>query len=92
MLTLKQGIKLSAIIDKLGLKINDPAAPAEQIGADLIMQTVTKLHKAEQEVYALVADVKKISTEEAADVDIVDFIQELAGDSGAVNFFKSAVT
>lgn len=92
MLTVKQGIKLSAIIDKLDLKIADPKASAEEVGAGLIMQIVTKAHRAEQEIYHFIADVKKISPQEAQEVDLVEFIQGMLSDTGAMSFFKSAVT
>lgn len=91
MLTLKQGLKLSAIIDKLDLKIADPKADAEKIGSDLLMQIVTKAHKAEQEIYAFVAEIKGVSVKEAENIDLVQFIKELVSDAGVVNFFKSAV-
>jgi hypothetical protein len=92
MLTLKQGLKLSAIIDKLDLKITDPKASQEQIGADLIMQIISKAHKAEKEIYAFVAEAKGITPQEAENVDLVQFIKEIASDAGVINFFKSAVT
>jgi predicted peroxiredoxin len=91
MITLKQGIKLSAIIDKLGLKITDPKASQEQIGADLMMQIISKAHKAEQEIYAFVAEIKGVSVKEAENIDLVQFVKELFSDAGVVNFFKSAV-
>ena len=91
MLTLKQGLKLSAIIDKLDLKIADPKADAEKIGSDLLMQIVAKAHKAEQEIYAFVAEVKGITPQEAEKVDLIGFIKEIAADAGVINFFKSAV-
>jgi predicted peroxiredoxin len=92
MLTLKQGIKLSAIIDKLDLKITDPKASQEKIGADLMMQIISKAHKAEQEIYAFVAETKGITVKEAENVDLMQFIKDLVSDAGVVNFFKSAVT
>jgi len=91
MLTLKQGLKLSAIIDKLDLKIADPKADAEKIGSDLLMQIVAKAHKAEKEIYAFVAEVKGITPQEAEKVDLIGFIKEIAADAGVINFFKSAV-
>lgn len=91
MLTLKQGLKLSAIIDKLDLKITDPKASQEQIGADLIMQIISKAHKAEKEIYAFVAEAKGITPQEAEKIDLIQFIKEIASDAGVVNFFKSAV-
>ena len=91
MLTLKQGLKLSAIIDKLDLKIADPKADAEKIGSDLLMQIVAKAHKAEQEIYAFVAETKGITPQEAENVDLIGFIKEITADAGVMNFFKSAV-
>ena len=91
MLTLKQGLKLSAIIDKLDIKISNPNGKPEEIGADLMMQIVRKAHKAEQELYAFVAEIKGISVKEAEDVDLVQFIKEMVSDAGVKSFFKSAV-
>ena len=92
MLTLKQGIKLSAIIDKLDLKITDPKASQENVGADLMMQIISKAHKAEQEIYSFIAEIKNISVEEAESVDLIGFIKEAVSDSGLMSFFKSAVS
>lgn len=91
MLTLKQGLKLSAIIDKMDLKITDPKADANKIGADLMMQIISKAHKAEKEIYAFVAEIRGITPQEAEKIDLVQFIKEMASDTGVVNFFKSAV-
>lgn len=91
MITIKQGIKLSAIIDKMDIKITDPKASQEQTGADLIIQIVRKAHKAEQEIYSLIAEKKGITVQEAESVDLTVFIKEIASDSGFLNFFKSAV-
>lgn len=90
MVTLKQGIRISAIIDKLELDIKDPTASQEKVGADLIMQVLSKAHKAEQEIYSLVSDIKKISKEEAAEIDLVEFIKDIMKDSDLTSFFKSA--
>lgn len=90
MITFKQGMKVSAIIDKLELKITEPNASAEQVGSDLIMQAVSKAHRAEQEIYALVADIKKITVQEAEGIDLIEFVKEITKDSGLMAFFKSA--
>jgi predicted peroxiredoxin len=91
MLTMKQGLKLSAIIDKLDLKITDPKADTNKVGADMMMQIISKAHKAEQEIYAFVAETKGITPQEAEKVDLVQFIKDMASDTGVMNFFKSAV-
>jgi hypothetical protein len=91
MLTIKQGLKISAIADKMDLRITDPNASASQLGADLIMQMVTKAHKAEQEIYAFIAEFKGCSLEEAAKLSLTEFIKELADNPGVVDFLKSAV-
>lgn len=91
MLTLKQGLKISAIIDKLDIKIVNPNGTQEQVGADMMMQLVSKAHRAEQEIYAFVADIKKVDLAEAESIDLVAFIKEIITNSGMVDFFKSAV-
>jgi len=90
-MTIKQTIKLSAIIDKLELKITDPKAGQEAVGADLIIQLAAKAHKAEKEIYNFIADFKKITAAEAEDVEISDFAKELFNIPGLSDFFKSAV-
>ena len=91
MLTVKQGMKLSAIIDKMDIKINDPKASQEQIGADLIMQIVRKAYKAESEVYSFISETKGISVQDAQKTDLVAFIKETMSDPSVASFFKSAV-
>lgn len=91
MLTIKQGIKISAIIDKLDIKITDPKAPQERVGADLIMQIVSKAHRTEQEIYNLVAEIKGCTTKDAEQVDLVEFIKDVLSNAGMMDFFKSAV-
>jgi len=92
MITLKQGIKLSAIIDKLDLKINNPNGNQEEVGSDMIIQIVSKAHKAEKEIYAFVAEVKGITVKEAENIDLIEFMKEITTDADVANFFKSAVT
>ncbi len=89
-MNIKQSIKLSAIIDKMGIKITNPKASKEEVGADLMIQIVSKAYKAEKEVYSFIADFKKISVKEAEDVDIIDFIKEVKEVSGLGSFFISA--
>jgi hypothetical protein len=90
-MTIRQGLKLSGIIDKLGLKIENPKGSKEEVGSDLILQIVAKAHRAEKEIISFVAVEKKISEEAAADVDLIEFAKEMAKDSGIMGFIKSAV-
>jgi hypothetical protein len=90
MLTVKQGIRLSALIDKLGLKINNPKSSEEEIGADLMMQVVSKAHLAESEIYAFIAEAQHVTVDEAADVDLIAFIGELFSDPNVKRFFSDA--
>jgi DNA-binding Lrp family transcriptional regulator len=84
-------MKLSAIIDKMGLKISNPKATQEEVGADLLIQVVSKAYKAEKEIYNFIAEVKKISVKEAEEVEIVEFIKEMNEINGLKSFFTSAV-
>jgi hypothetical protein len=90
-MNIKQSMKLSAIIDKMQIKITNPKASQEEVGVELIMQIVSKAYKAEKEIYNFVADTKKISVKEAEEVDIVEFIKELNEVSGLKSFFMSVV-
>ena len=94
MLTIKQLIKLSAVIDKMQLKVSNPKAPAEEVGADLLMQAVGKLRVAEREIYEFVAAVNGVTSEEAQNVDIMEFVKEFLSESDLKQltpFFTHAV-
>jgi hypothetical protein len=91
MITIAQGIKLSAIVDKMDIKITNPTGSQAEVGADLMMQIVKKAHKAEGELYAFVAEVKKISVEEAKQADLLEFIKELTSSPELMGFFGDAV-
>lgn len=91
MFTFKQGMKLSAAIDKLNLKITNAKASQEELGADIIMQIARNAHKAEKELLEFVSAVRGISLEEAADVDMVEFFTDLFSKAGVKDFFKKAV-
>jgi inorganic pyrophosphatase/exopolyphosphatase len=82
-------MKISAIIDKLGLKISNAKASQEEVGADLMIQAVSKAYKAEKEIYSFIADFKKCTVKEAEEVDLIEFIKEMKEVSGLKNFFTS---
>jgi len=90
-MNIRQSMKLSAIIDKMELRISNPKDGQEEIGADLIVQVVSKAHKAEKEIYSFVAELNKISPEEAEEVDIIEFIKGLQEVKGLQSFFTSVV-
>ena len=85
MLTVKQLIKASAMMDKMDISITNPKASQEEVGADLILQIVKKLHKAEKEMIEFIHSVKKCNTEEAENMDAIEVVKEY------FDFFKSAV-
>ena len=90
MLSIKQGILLSAIVDKMDIKIENPEATQAQVGAELVIQMASKAHKAEQEIYSLVVSVKGCTAEEAPNIDLVEFLGELTGNPAIMDFLKSA--
>jgi hypothetical protein len=71
----------------MDLKITDPEASQSEVGADLFMQFTKKAHLAQDQIYALIADIKGIPIEEAADADLVEFISELTNTPGLASFF-----
>jgi len=90
MLTINQGIRLSAIIEKIDIEIN-PELTQEQLGASLVKQVVSKAYKAGNEIKAFVAETKGCSIEEAGKVDLIEFFKDLVADTGIKDFFTSAL-
>lgn len=99
MFTVKTGIKLSAMVDKMGLEVRTSKQDIdgttkrltqEEVGADLIMQSIKNLHKAENEVYAFVASAKDCSIQEAEKVDVIAMLKEMFADKVTLDFLKSA--
>jgi len=91
MLTMKQGIMLSAIIGKIGLKVPDTVKTQEQLGIEMTVQILSNAYKAEKEIYAFVANVKGCTVKEAEEVDLAELIPELMGDASVRDFLSSAV-
>ncbi len=92
MITIEQGIKISAIIDKMGIKMPVNTKDQSVFGADLMMQVIRSLHKAKNEVYALIAELKGCTAAEAKEVNLIEFIKELGEIAGLKDFLSSAVT
>lgn len=92
MITIELGMKISAIVDKLDLKVPDPNKGQAFFGADLMMQALAKAHRAKVEIYDLVAEVKGCTVKEAKAVNLMEFIKELGETEGIKDFLSSAVT
>lgn len=90
-ITTRLALKVSRLIGKLDLKITDPKASADEVGADLILQIVGKIGDAEDEVAEIIATVAGVTKEEALDMDLVEFFESNKGDNGLISFFISAV-
>ena len=79
-LTPKTLIKLSMIIDKMGIAdeiANIDKETNEEVGKALISIIISKIYKAENEIYEWISEVKGISVDEAKDVDFVQLISDL---------------
>lgn len=93
MLTMEIGMQLSAIVDKLDLKMPKVTKDTTQeaLGADLMLQALSKVHRAKNEIYVLVSEIKGCTKEEAKKVNLVEFIRELMAEEGVTDFLSSAV-
>lgn len=88
-------IKLSAIIDKLDLKdelkklevkTDNEEKDNEELGKQLIMLFISKIYKAEEEVYELISIYKKIDIEQAKKENIIPIIKEIMNVDGIKSF------
>lgn len=89
MLTPKIIVIISSMIDKMGLEIDDiKGSDQKEIGKKLLTVLAKRLHKAEQEVYQLIAEYKGITVAEAEHCDFIAVVKELAADSGITGLFS----
>ena len=91
-LTGRQLLKISALADKLDLKI-DTKADIEDMGSDVIMQVAMKAHKAEKEVAEVLAIFLDCKPAEALDFDLMEKWEAFTdSDKGKkmFGFFQSA--
>jgi hypothetical protein len=89
-ITVRQGMQLSAIVDKLELTIPDPGASQEKLGADVFMQILSRAHRADEEIYAFIAEFKGCTPDEAQELPLSEVVRELMSDNGVLGFFSSA--
>lgn len=91
-LTGRQLMKISALADKLDIKI-DTKADIEDLGSDVIWQVIKKAHTAEDEVSEVLAIFLDCKPAEALDVELMEKWEAFAAsDKGkkALSFFQSA--
>lgn len=58
----------------------------EELGKQLIILIISKIYKAKDTIYELIATYKDISIEEAKKQDIIPIIQEILGINGVKDF------
>jgi len=91
-LTGRQLMKISALADKLDIKL-DTKADIEDMGSDIIWQVMRKAHTAEDEVAGVLAIFLGCKPEEAMDVDLMERWETFAGSEkgkSVLGFFQSA--
>ena len=90
-------MNLSAIIDKMEIgqdlknmvvETGDEEKDKEEIGKQLIVLLITKLHKAKNEVYEFISEYKEISIEEAKKVNAIEVIKEVLAVDGTTDFLS----
>ena len=96
-LTPKTLSKVSLIINKMGISklildlnenSDDPEKDQEVIVKKLLALVIDNLYKAADEVIELIAEVKKITKEEAEDVDIIPIIKDIVNNEKIVDSLK----
>lgn len=90
-LTGRQLMKISALADKLDIKI-DTKADIEDMGSDIIWQALRRAHTAEDEVSEVFAMFLGCKPKDALDIDLMEKWNEFKdSDKGkkALNFLQS---
>lgn len=90
-------MSLSAIIDKMDIKdelknivveTGDEEKDKEEVGKQLIVLLITKLHKAKDEIYEFISQYKGITIEEAKRANAIDIIKEVLAIDGTTDFLS----
>jgi len=89
--TTRQALKISKLIKKLNLKVTNPNGTQNEIGSDMILQIVSNIGDAEQEVAEVISIITGTSPEEALDIDLIELFEKEKGENGIISFFMSAV-
>lgn len=88
---------LSACIDKMEIgqelkkmEVNtgDSKKDNEELSKQLLILIISKIYKAKDEIYEMIADYKAITVEEAKKVEIIPIIQEILGIEGIQDFLS----
>ncbi len=88
---------LSACIDKMEIgqelkkmEVNtgDSKKDNEELSKQLLILIISKIYKAKDEIYEMIADYKDITVEEAKKVEIIPIIQEILGIEGIQDFLS----
>lgn len=88
---------LSACIDKMEIgqelkkmEVNtgDSKKDNEELSKQLLILIISKIYKAKEEIYEMIADYKGITVEEAKKVEIIPIIQEILGIEGIQDFLS----
>ena len=80
-------IKVSAMIDKMGIDLSViEGKDNEEVGTKVLTELIKNIHKAEQELYELIALKQKITVEEAKTYDVIKFFSDLLKQDGIKDF------
>jgi replication fork clamp-binding protein CrfC len=91
-LVLKDAFAVSRILKKMQIRPEvKEGTTQEQVGADLIFKFVENIGEAEEEVTALLADLKGVNPEELANMDfeeVANLIEDFKNLKGLQSFFQ----
>lgn len=80
-------IKLSAMIDKMGVDLGAIQGKTnEETGLKIVSLLIRNVHKAETELYELIALKQNVSVEDAKKVNVINFIKDLMKIDGMSDF------
>lgn len=92
----KDMFKLSAIIDKMGFKINaldenGIVKPQAEVGMEMFQFIISKIYLAQDEIIDLIADLtqkSKDEVEQQSPKEIIDTVKEILAQDGVLDFLK----
>jgi len=89
----RQIAMISKLVSQMGFKLDFKGKSQDEVGADMLWDIITNIHKAEKELYILISDMTGRTVEAVADTDIEELAEEIkAIYTKVAGFFPQPVT
>ena len=81
-------MKIGQELKKMEVNTGDSKKDNEELSKQLLILIISKIYKAKDEIYEMIASYKDITVEEAKKIAVIPIIQEILGIEGTADFLS----